>query len=180
MRASEIKNRLVQAYESAEDLPSEAVPRYMRVVEWTRRASDFIEASEKLVDSPLFEHHFYPRMVLAGHGLECALKAALLAAGIEPPTTHDLVALSDEVQNKGFRLSEPQLALIVHVDHYYHKDLRTRTKYKARYPAAEFESDGGPSPPATLLSRLVQELQLQVDQTNERLNRRAWSGMEPR
>lgn len=179
MRASEIKSRLVQVYESAEDLPAEPVSRYLRVLEWTGRASNFIEASAKLADSPLVEHHFYPRMLLAGHGLECALKAALLATGLEPQATHDLVALSDEVQNRGFRLFEPQLALIVHVDHYYHRDLRTKTKFKARYPTADSESDGGLSPPAASLSRLVQELQLQTSQANERLNRKAWSGVEP-
>jgi HEPN domain-containing protein len=83
---------------------------------------------------------------LAGQGVELALKACISAAGVQPPKHHQLVELYCLAANHGFEISEREQALVVHLEHFYSRDLATDTRFKARYPADRDEALGGAVP----------------------------------
>jgi len=106
-----------------------------------------------------------PRLQLTGHAREAALKGCLAAAEISPPETHDLVQLYDVAAEHGYRLSEADLAALVHAGHFYYQDLSTGTKFKARYPTTSTESVGGAVPPNSIFQSIARLL---VEQARKR------------
>ena len=75
------------------------------------------------------------------------MKACIASIGAKPPICHDLVKLYKDIEKHGFHLDDRSQALIVHLNHYYYKDLGTGTKFKLRYPTETSERSGGAIPP---------------------------------
>lgn len=96
-------------------------------------------------------------LYLAGHGLECALKACMCADGEVPARSHDLVHLMELAEEKGYRLREHMLWRLVRLNWQILSDPETRTKWKARYPLDQHEADAMRPPKA------VEALDLGVD-----------------
>jgi hypothetical protein len=109
--------------------------------------------------------HVLPTLQLTGHAVELSLKACLASAGSVPPVEHDLVALYREAEKLGFALDESQMAAIVHLRHFYFKDLATGTKHKARYPTPRIEELGGAMPRNSTFTSVVNAL---LDQASPR------------
>ena len=83
---------------------------------------------------------------MTGQAVESALKACLTSAQTEPPKHHNLVQLYDLASKHGFTLGDPDLAAIVHLRHFYFRDVATGTRYKTRYPTEQMEQLGGAVP----------------------------------
>lgn len=105
-----------------------------------------------------------PWFQLVGQSLELAFKAAIAASGVSRPGSHDLCALCELAEERGIELGDPNgRAIVVHIDHTYHKDIYSGVKYSSRYG----ESGGGVVPPHERVSAMVSALCEQA----ERLNR---------
>jgi hypothetical protein len=115
---------------------------------------------------------FEPWIQLSGHAIECAIKAYLCAAGKAVPMDHDLVKLIDSAQSLGLSIQMRGLAMIVNVNHLYSCELRSSTRYRARYPSNRWEPFGGTVPDQEFLMRTVKDLCDQAGVVNDRLNRR--------
>lgn len=93
-------------------------------------------------DSEVWVKLLYPDMLLRGLAVELALKAYLIAAGIKPAFTHDLVILTDAAIAAGLTLpSDNSLAAIVHLSHAYFEDLATGIRYVCRYGGGQVTVD---------------------------------------
>jgi len=103
---------------------------------------------------------------LAGQSVELALKACISVSGTQPPKHHQLVELYCLVANQGFEISEREQALVVHLEHFYSRDLATETRFKARYPTDRDEALGGAVPDNSDLLRIVESLCKQAENRN--------------
>jgi HEPN domain-containing protein len=100
---------------------------------------------------------------LTGQAVELALKGCLAASAVVPPIGHDLVNLVRQVQSHGFELDSSMCAAIVHLQHFYFQDLATGTKFKTRYPSAQFERLGGAVPSNSTFGHIVTVLSNQAE-----------------
>jgi HEPN domain-containing protein len=100
---------------------------------------------------------------LAGQSVELALKACISAAGVTPPRHHQLVELYCSAADNGFEISEREQALVVHLEHFYSRDLATETRFKARYPTDRDEALGGAVPRNADLCHIVESLCKQAE-----------------
>jgi HEPN domain-containing protein len=100
---------------------------------------------------------------LAGQSVELALKACISVAGVEPPKHHQLVELYCLAADHGFEVSERDQALVVHLEHFYSRDLATETRFKSRYPTDRDEALGGAVPDNSDLLRVVESLCKQAE-----------------
>lgn len=100
---------------------------------------------------------------LAGQSVELALKACIWVAGVQPPKHHQLIELYCLAADYGFEISEREQALVVHLEHFYSRDLATETRFKARYPTDRDEALGGAVPESADLSRIVESLCKQAE-----------------
>jgi HEPN domain-containing protein len=100
---------------------------------------------------------------LAGQSVELALKACISVAGAQPPKHHQLVDLYCLAADHGFEISEREQALVVHLEHFYFRDLATETRFKARYPTDRDEALGGAVPDNSDLCRIVESLCKQAE-----------------
>lgn len=98
-----------------------------------------------------------PIVQLTGHAIECALKCYISAAGTKPHG-HDLVALCKKAFELGYSFDERDVAAIAHLSHMYFEDLKTGTRYKARYTAQKDEPSSGTVPPTTWFAQQVDAL----------------------
>jgi HEPN domain-containing protein len=105
-----------------------------------------------------------PWFQLVGQSLELAFKAAIAASGDDRPGGHDLCALCERAEKLGLELGDPHArAIVVHIDHTYHKDINTDAKYAARYG----ESGGGIVPPHERVAAVVLRLCEQAERLNQ-------------
>lgn len=154
-RILEIQARIAQMY-AFRNQPYPQLPLFLRATEWVLFASEYAEASATVSkEAPLL---WIQALQLSGQGVELALKACLGASNIEPPVEHDLVKLYCQVHQTGITASEFHQACIVHLSHFYHRDLGTGTKYKLRYPATRAESLGGAVPENEHFVSLIEDL----------------------
>jgi HEPN domain-containing protein len=114
-------------------------PFESRVRDWIGFAQIYLRASvvveaESLCKSPA-------SLYLSGHGIECALKACIVAAGEMPRRTHDLIGLMERAEATGYRSSEQNLWRIVRLNWYTFADPETDARLKARYPLNRRQSD---------------------------------------
>jgi hypothetical protein len=151
----EIQRKLQQIYKASADT-TVRVPLVLQAMEWKYFAEDYAKAA-KLVAATSPEL-WLQRLLLTGYSIELALKACLLASGVQPPKEHSLVKLYCLVSDKGFELSELEQACIVHLEHFYNTDLATQTKYKARYPTTHSERLGGAVPDHSVFEAIVRSL----------------------
>jgi len=177
-RTDQLRSRLAVLLRGVSVDPSETVPAYLHVGEWIGFAIHYDEAANVLSGRDPTASDL-PRLLLAGHAVECALKACLLAKGHVAPRTHDLVALADLVLSAGYSLQEPDLVAIVHLSSVFAKDLISSTEYRVRYPSKQFEARSRDYAPQTNVSRVVGSLVQQATTANEVHNRHAWSGIGP-
>jgi HEPN domain-containing protein len=103
---------------------------------------------------------------LAGQSVELALKACISASGAQPPKHHQLVELYCVAAHQGFEISEREQALVVHLEHFYSRDLATETRFKTRYPTDRDEALGGAVPDNSDLFRIVESLCNQAENRN--------------
>lgn len=108
--------------------------------------------------------HWLPILQLTGQAVELSLKACLASAGSVPPAGHDLIDLYRRSAALGFQLDAPMFAAIVHLQHFYFRDLATGTKFKARYPTRKSEPVGGAVPSNAVFSSIVDALLHQAKQ----------------
>ena len=90
--------------------------------------------------------------------MECSLKACLAAADTEPPNKHDLVELCRLAAKEDFQLDDRNVAMIVHLHHFYYQDLASGTKFKARYPTKASERLGGAVPTNSTFVSIIRSL----------------------
>lgn len=147
---------------SLEVVPVVKTTLNQQAAQWGWFANDYILAASSLDERA--PHLWLPRLQVTGQAIESALKACLAAVGVEPPSVHDLVRLYELAAAQGFRLSEPHMAAIVHLGHFYHVDLATSTRYKARFPTSQAEVVGGAVPPHSAFSAIVGSLIRQAKQ----------------
>ena len=93
-------------------------------MEWISFADDYIAAAS-IIDAQV-PQRWLPRLQMTGQAVESALKACLTSAQTEPPKHHNLVQLYDLASKHGFTLGDPDLAAIVHLRHFYFRDVRNR------------------------------------------------------
>ncbi|MGE0353454.1 MAG: HEPN domain-containing protein [Gemmatimonadales bacterium] len=75
-----------------------------------------------------------PWYQLMGQAFELALKSCLAVDGVEPPHSHDLVALYRHVDGRGFASHVEHIeAHLVHLNHAYFEDLASGDRFTARY-----------------------------------------------
>jgi hypothetical protein len=159
-------------------LPPDPVPTYLHVCEWIGFARHYSDAAS-LLSANAATHADLPRILLAGHAMECALKACLLAKGADAPRSHDLVNLADRAIDAGFRLQDPELVAIVNLNSVFERDLVSLTKFRVRYPTKNFEASVRTYAPQVLLARVVDSLLEQASSINDAHNRHEWSGIGP-
>jgi HEPN domain-containing protein len=159
----EIQNKLQHIYEASAESAVE-LPLPLQAMEWKCFAESYAKAAKLIAEtSPGL---WLQRLQLAGQSIELALKACLSASGIQPPNEHNLVKLYCLVSDRGFELNEFEQACIVHLEHFYHQDLATRTKFKARYPTTHSERLGGAVPDNSVFEAIVRSLCEQAEKVN--------------
>ena len=88
-----------------------------KALAWFRYSETYARSAECLSSQGL--EVYLPWQQLAGHALECALRGCLESVGFSSPAPHDLISLYEQSESFGFRLSEPDLVMIVLVSHAY-------------------------------------------------------------
>jgi hypothetical protein len=146
--------RIYQFYESANQ--GREVPLRLQARPMTHFAQDYIAAAA--VVSEHSPQRVLPMLQLTGHAVEVSLKACLASAGVHPPTGHDLLELYGQAHELGFELDAPAYAAIVHLQHFYFRDLATGTKFKSRYPTKRTETLGGSVPDNSVYTAIVSSL----------------------
>lgn len=139
------------------------LPLTLQAMELGFRARDYVAAAAILERGGPF--HWLPILQLTGQAVELSLKACLASALVAPPVGHDLVDLLRQAQTHGFDVDSPMCAAIVHLQHFYFRDLATGTKYKTRYPAKRTERLGGAVPSNSTFTAIVEAL---LDQATKR------------
>lgn len=145
------------------------VSQYERTRHWINYAKEYLAASEHLRsrEIPLFQ----PWIQVSGHSVECSIKSFLCAMGQVVHQSHDLVNLLDSAQSAGLVIDERDIAMLVHLNHQYFCDIKTQSRYKARYPTDRWEMIGGTIPDQKFLERIVQDFCRQAASINEGKNR---------
>ena len=177
-RAKEIHSRLAGFLSELYATPPDPIPTYLHVCEWIGFAKHYSEAASFLASKELAQSSL-PRILVAGHAVECALKAFLHATGASAPHIHDLVDLADRAIDAGARLQEPELVAIVHLNSVFSRDIVSLRKFPVRYPAETFGASAKTHAPQLLLARIVESLVEQASSANEARNRHEWSGVGP-
>lgn len=134
-------------------LSHDKLPGPMRVREWVFFAQEYMTAASCLEEH--LRDRWLAQLQVSGHSVECALKAFHLAAGVAPPTTHDLVALCESAETKGCHVTEMQAIAVFQLSLHFYRDLATGAKYKARYPTVKAESSRAPVPEQHTLQAFV-------------------------
>ena len=165
--AASLEARLKTLYASLPG-PTRQVPRYLQVLQWIHFAEQYQAAAEHLSTRtvPLFD----PWFQLVGHALECSLKAYLVAVGVTVRKEHDLVRLTDLARGSGLNIHEHDIAMLVHMNHVYSRDLRSSSRFNSRYPTEEMEHTGGSVPSQKRLTSIVSHFCAQASSENELRN----------
>ena len=169
----QIQQKIEAIYRSSEESKVK-VPQALQVMQWISFAEDYIAAAS-IIDGQA-PQHWLPRLQMTGQAVESALKACLVSADAELPNHHDLVQLYESASKHGLTLSDPDLAAIVHLGHFYFQDVATGTRYKTRYPTDQTERLGGAVPYNSAFVSIVRSL---IEQATER-NQANISGPVPR
>lgn len=141
------------------------VSQYEHTRHWINYAKEYLAASKHLRsrEVPLF----LPWIQVSGHSVECSIKSFLRAMGKPVPQSHDLVNLLERAQNSGLVIDERDMARLIQLNHQYTCDLKTASRYKARYPTGRWEMIGGTIPDQEFLERIVQDFCGQAASINE-------------
>ncbi len=177
-KAKQIHSQLAGILSELSALPPDPVPTYLHVCEWIGFAKQYTDAANLLATDGI-AHADLPRILLAGHAMECALKACLLAKGASAPLSHDLIDLADRAIDAGFRLHEPELVAIVHLNSVFERDLVSLTKFRVRYPTKNLEASVKTYAPQLQLARVIDSLIEQASLANDFHNRYESSGIGP-
>ncbi|MEX2374373.1 MAG: HEPN domain-containing protein [Dehalococcoidia bacterium] len=155
MDTAGIRTRIEELYAHGAP-PSVAVPIGLQAHLLGHFARDYVAAASILEQEG--PQHYLPALQLTGHAVELALKACLASREVPVPHGHDLLDLYDRVEGNGFRLDEAQYAAVVHLQHFYFRDLVAQTKFKSRYPAMSTERLGGAVPSNAMFGSVVASL----------------------
>ncbi len=144
-------------------------PVEWRAIEWIGFSQNYLRAAVVVQADNVFRSP--ASLYLAGHGLECALKACIRADGDVSPNSHDLVRLMEHAEAKGYRLHEHQLWCLIRLNWNTFADPETGTAWKARYPPPQAESDPMRPPDAVdvlgagveLLKQVARRVSFEVD-----------------
>jgi predicted lipase len=158
----EILKKIERLYEHTKGATVD-IPLCLQARIMAQFARDYIAAASTLERE--VPQHWLPILQLTGHAVELSLKACLASANSIPPRGHDLIKLYRQAEKLGFELDAPKFAAIVHLRHFYFKDLATGTMYKARYPAKKNEPVGGAVPSNSTFTSIVNAL---LDQATQR------------
>ena len=137
----QIQQKIAKIYRAIEEQPQIDIPLKLQVTEWVWFAKAYIAAAG-IVEKEASQH-WLPILQLTGQAVESSLKACLASANTRPPNEHDLVNLYRRSARLGFQLENSSIAAIVHLQHFYFKDLATGSKFKSRYPTNKNERLGG-------------------------------------
>ncbi len=163
----QIQQKIAKIYQAIEVQPVVNVPPTLQVRQWASFAKEYIAAARIVAkEAP---QHWLPVLQMTGQAIESSLKACLVAANIEPDKIkeHNLVKLYRHAAELGFQLADSDIAAIVHLQHFYFKDLATGTMYKARYPTEMSESLGGAVPRnatfVSIIDSLIEQAEQKID-----------------
>lgn len=160
----DIQGEIQKLYKRVRE-PAYELPLPLRVTQLVSFAKEYSAAATLIAEKA--PQLILPRLQMTGQSVELALKACLAARGTEPPFDHDLVKLCDLASNCGFPLSDFELAAIVHLAHFYHRDLETGTRSKLRYPTKRTEKLGGAIPDNSAFANLIHSLCQQAKSINQ-------------
>lgn len=168
----QIQRQIKKLYQAGKVEPVVNLPPTLQVRQWARFAEEYIAAAS-IVENEA-RQHWLPVLQMTGQAIESSLKACLVAAGTHPaPPTHDLVKLYRLAEELGFELDDSDKAALVHLQHFYVKDLATSTKYKARYPTEKSEKLGGSVPKNATFASIIDSL---IEQAKQRIDGNEPSG----
>ena len=156
-----IQKEIAWLYASADDAQID-VPLAVQANQLVSFAKQYITAAS-IVDKEA-PQLILPIIQLTGHAVELSLKACLASKNVDPRKEHKLTNLFRKAQELGFELSESEFAAIVRLQHFYYRDLKTGTDYKARYPTIRDEPLGGSLPPNSTFTSIVNSLIKQATQ----------------
>lgn len=171
--ARDIQARLQPLYDSSPAFPTEDVPSFLHAKEWIGFATMYAEAARALSGGAA-QTFVLPALQLAGHSVECALKACIISAQGSYKNTHDLASLTDCALDLGYVMHEPSVVQIVHLNQNYFVSMASGTKYKARYPIERFEARREPVVSTALIYNIVKDLCAQADRRNESNNKESF------
>lgn len=131
----EVQARIRQLYSKSGGGPP-GIPLPIRALVYSQYARDYLEAASVLYNADRGDR---PRLLmpwcqLLGQAFELALKSCLGVDGVDPPHSHDLVALYRRVEGRGFDSNIEHIeAHLVHLNHAYFEDLASGDRFTARY-----------------------------------------------
>jgi len=161
----QIQRQIEKLYKSIKKPPAVDIPPTLQVRQWVWFAEEYIAAASIIENEA--RQHWLPVLQMTGHAIESSLKACLVAAGTRPPFRHDLVELYRLAAELGFQLDDSDIAALVHLQHFYFRDLATNTLYKARYPTELSERLGGSVPSnetfVSITHSLIEQAKQKID-----------------
>lgn len=140
----EIERKVANLYRSNTNQPTVEIPPTLQVVSFISFSKGYLSAAEAVEKE--IPQCWLPIRQLLGQSIELSLKACIASQGRKPKHGHDLIKLLRDCEQYGLNLESRDIALIVHLNHFYFKDLATETKFKSRYPTKGDETLGGVVP----------------------------------
>ena len=161
----QIKRQIEKLYKAVKVQPVVDVPPKQQVMQWAWFAKGYIAAASIVrKEAP---QHLLPILQMTGQAIESSLKACLAAADSSPPIGHDLVELYQLAEELGFQLDDSDKAALIHLNHFYFRDLATNIKHKARYPTNTSERLGGSVPKdatfVSIIGSLIEQAEKRID-----------------
>ena len=157
-----IEKKITAFYDSNDNQPSINIPLPLQVGRWISFSKNYLSAAE-VVEKEMLQC-WLPIRQLLGQSIELSLKACILAVNKNPSHSHNLIELLRICEKNGFKLENSDIAAIVHLNHFYFRDLSSETKFKSRYPAENNEQLGGVVPNVETYATIVKVLHKQATQ----------------
>jgi len=152
----EIENKVADIYRVFEEPQSADTSVTADVRVWASYSNNYLSAA--IVLEKEAPQYWLPVRQMLGQSLELALKTYIKSIDSDPSHSHNLVNLLRNCAELGYDFKDPEIAAVVHLNHFYFKDLSTDTKFKSRYPAESKEALGGVVPEASVYQAIIEKL----------------------
>ncbi len=161
-KIDELERKIADLYSSVPENTSVEATLPMLVEEWMSFSQSYLSSAETVEkDKP---QNWLPIRQLVGQSVELALKACILSTNETPRHGHNLIEFMRICYDKGFEIEDPEIAAIIHLNHFYFKDIFTESKFKSRYPTNSNEALGGVVPEVKTYANIVNSLYEQAKQ----------------
>ncbi|MES9828416.1 MAG: HEPN domain-containing protein [Candidatus Thiodiazotropha sp.] len=158
----EIERKISELYDSVPEQILIDVPFSLQFEAWMSFSKSYLSAAAVVENEK--PQNWLPIRQLLGQSIELALKACIFAEKETPGHGHNLIELIRICDRKGYKFKSFDIAAIIHLNHFYFKDLSTESKFKSRYPTNNNEALGGVVPEVKKYASIVDALQKQAEQ----------------